>query len=73
MFDKMADEIFAEAGVDKALNPAAWDEARNILSATMARLSVSMGLSAERVEVFELQKRTLVEDLVEGKADGVYK
>lgn len=70
MFEKMADEIFAAAGVTKDEKSAhIWDQCVVILSSKMASLS-PMGLTMERVELFNKQKTTLIEDLKKGKAEG---
>jgi hypothetical protein len=67
MFENMTAEIFKEAGVTKEQYPWAWDQCKEILSAQMAKCSVLYGLSQRRVEVFEKQKQTLIEDLIKLK------
>ena len=70
MFEEMADEIFAAAGVTKDEKSAhIWKQCVVILSSKMSSLS-SMGLTMERVELFNKQKASLVEDLKKGKAEG---
>ena len=70
MFEEMADKIFEEAGVtkDEKTNHI-WDQCVVILSSKMASLS-GMGLSMERVDLFNKQKQTLVEDLKKFKSEG---
>lgn len=70
MFQEIADKIFEEADVSKEGNMSVWTEVCEILSAKMATLSATEGLSMKRVEVFEKQKQTLVEDLLLLKKDG---
>ena len=65
MFEEMADAIFKEAGAKKDEYPDLWQQCVDILSMKMASLSVTHGLSYERVDIFEKQKATLVEDLRE--------
>jgi hypothetical protein len=69
MFDEITNEIFVKAGVDKTKYPELWDEAKQILANCMASLSVTHGLSMERVQIFEKQKQTLVDDLVRMKLE----
>ena len=73
MFEDMADAIFQEANVPKEGNDALWGNAVDILSSKMAMLSATMGLSMERVTIFEEQKRALVQDLLDMKAAGTLK
>lgn len=70
MFEDMADEIFKQADVSKETNRALYDETVEILGKQMARLSATMGLSRERVEIFNEQKESLVKDLLEMKSAG---
>lgn len=70
MFNEMTDEIFTKAGVDKIKNDWAYQQCVDILSGKMAMLSVTMGLSYERVEQFNKQKESLVKDLLNLKAEG---
>jgi hypothetical protein len=70
MFSEMADAIFERAGVKKEGNEVFHQQAVDILSAAMARTSVTMGLSMERVEFFQKQKDALVQDLLDLKAAG---
>lgn len=70
MFNDMANEVFEKAGVDPEKHRDLWTECRDILQFKMAAMSATMRLSWERVRVFELQKKTLIDDLVEMKANG---
>lgn len=70
MFEDTADKIFAEAGVDKTQTPDLYREIVEILNAKMAQLSASMGLSYDRVRLFNEQKQALVEDLLAMKRSG---
>ena len=69
MFDAMTDELFAKADVAKAGNEWLWEQCRDILSATMARVS-TLGMSLARVEIFEEQKKSLLDDLAHYKNTG---
>lgn len=71
MFDGIVAEIFAEAGVGRLGNEALWQQAIEILSAKMAFLSATMGLTWERVERFNEQKAALVADLRRLKQQGL--
>jgi hypothetical protein len=64
MFDKIADEIFEKAGVPKEGNEENYKQVVDILATKMATLSVTMGLSQERVDAFNEHKKSLVEDLI---------
>ena len=64
------DEIFAAAKVPKLGNEQLWNQCAEIMSSTMARLSVTEGLSLRRVDRYEKQKQTLIADLVEMREAG---
>ena len=68
MFEDMADKIFAEAGVEKEKHPDLWQQVVDVLRMQMAVASATMRLSRRRVDFFEEQKRTLVNDLREMKS-----
>ncbi len=71
MFHDMADEIFRQAGVPKAGNEGVWDQVVSILNACMAQLSVTHGLSYDRVTLFDQQKEALLHDLLDMKEKGL--
>lgn len=73
MFDDITQKIFDEAGVPHQGNEDVWKECADILSTRMAYLSVSYGLSNERVRLFNEQKASLVKDLIEMKESGKLK
>lgn len=61
-FEATARELFVEAGVfDPPIERV--KEVAQILTDKMAMLSVTMGLTHDRVEVFNRQKAALVEDI----------
>jgi hypothetical protein len=63
LFDDIVEKIFKEAGVDPVKNLELFEECVVILHRKMATLSVTHGLSYERVRLFDEQKQTLVDDL----------
>jgi len=63
MFEDEADKIFAKAGVPIAGNEDLHYQVTQILSAKMAQLSATLGLSYTRQEKWEEQKQSLVQDL----------
>lgn len=69
-FQDAATKIFVEAGVDPVTHADLFSQTQEILAMSMARMSVGMGLSYKRVELYEEQKRSLVQDLLNMKADG---
>jgi hypothetical protein len=69
MFEEMADEIFEQASVNKDACTELWTQTVSILSGKMAMLSSTMGLSIERVNAFNKQKESLVQDLINLKAE----
>lgn len=73
MFEGMADEIFADAGVSKVGNEDFWNQTVDILSTKMAMLSgMGMGITQSRINSFEAQKQTLRDDLIKMKKEGVF-
>lgn len=71
MLENIADEIFREAGVDKAQYPDLFQQCVEILNNKMAMLSAMMGMSGKRVELFEAQRKSLIQDLVDMKNNKV--
>ena len=63
LFEEIAEKIFKVAGVDSVKNSVVFNECVIILSQKMAALSVTHGLSYERVRLFNEQKKTLIDDL----------
>ena len=72
-FEPDAKKIFESAGVDPKANPELLADVERILSTTMARLSVTHGMSWTRIERYTEQQEALVEDLIELKAAGKLK
>lgn len=70
MFDKMADEIFIKAKVDKVKNDWAYQQCVTILSNQMAVHSALMGLSYKRVKSYNKVKASLLKDLNKLKKAG---
>lgn len=70
MFEDMADEIFKEADVQKKGNEDWHEQIVDVLSVKMATLSATMGLSYDRVDRFEEQKKALIQDLIGLKERG---
>ncbi len=69
MFDEATSNVFEKAGIKREDAPELFEEVKNILSQTMARLSATMGMSYKRGEVYEEQKQTLVDDLIKLKSE----
>lgn len=63
MFEADAKEVFEKAGVEPKNAPEFFEDVKNILSEKMATLSITMGMSMKRVEAYDAQKESLVEDL----------
>lgn len=63
-FESDVDEIFKKANVTKEQAPDLYDQCLRILSEKMAMLSVTMGMSFERVKLYDEQKESLVQDLI---------
>lgn len=70
LFEDTVVKIFKKADVDPTKNLRLFDECVAILHQKMAMLSVSHGLSYERVRLFNEQKQTLVDDLKRMKKKG---
>jgi hypothetical protein len=70
LFEDTVVKIFKKAGVDPTKNLELFDECVAILHQKMAMLSVTHGLSYERVRLFDEQKQTLVDDLKKMKKKG---
>lgn len=70
MFEPMADEIFEKAGIKKEGNQDWYKQVVAILSAKIAMLSATEGMSWRRVTLFEEQKKALVQDMIDRKRDG---
>ena len=68
MFEDVVEEIFKEAGMSKKGNEELWKECSDILDDRMQFASAMYGLSKKRIELWELQKKTLVKELKEIKA-----
>lgn len=62
---KDAEEVFAKAGVPIEGNEKIFERTVEILGETMAELSVMRGLSYSRIEEYESQKQSLVDELKE--------
>jgi hypothetical protein len=68
---RYADEVFEAAGVTaNADTRELYKEVDEILSTKMAFLSATMGLTYDRVRIFEQQKTALVRDLKKLKKAG---
>lgn len=65
-----ATEIFERAGISPDEAPEMFNECSAILDDKMATLSATLGMSWERVTLYEEQKDSLVADLVGLKAKG---
>lgn len=63
-FKGAADEIFLKAQVSPADAPEMYEEVKQILASKMASLSATLGLSYERIKLYDEQKETLAQDLV---------
>jgi hypothetical protein len=67
-------ELFAAAEFTREDAPDHYDDLAlqmaEILDGLMARLSATMGLSWKRVEIYEEQKKSLIEDLKRMKREG---
>lgn len=70
LFIKAANDIFIEAGVEKKEAPELYIEIVDILSEKMAILSATMGMSFKRVDAFNEQRVSLINDLKELKSVG---
>ncbi len=70
MFDQDALDVFSKAGVKKEDAPDLFQQVKDILSTKMATLSVTMGMSYKRGEIYDEQKQALVDDLKQLKAKG---
>lgn len=62
---KDAEEVFAKAGVPIEGNEEIFNRAVEILSEAMAMGSVFHGLTYSRIEAYESQKQSLVDELKE--------
>lgn len=62
-FEKTATEIFEKAKISKEDAPIMFKEVIDILSESMATMSVTHGLSFKRAERYQAQKDALVDDL----------
>ena len=68
------DDICKEAGFTREDHPDIFDDVRSEieskLNSLMARLSATMGLTYERVEIYAKQEQMFVEDLKQFVANG---
>lgn len=69
-FTSDAEEIFKKANVTKEQAPEMYDDVITILSGKMATLSATMGLSYARLDAYDEQKSSLINDLVKMKVEG---
>ncbi len=70
MFQKDVEEIFQKAGVAMEDHPILVKQAKNILSEKMAILSATLGLTWTRVDLYNEQKESLVQDLISMRESG---
>lgn len=69
-FDPDVNEIFEKVGLTKAEAPEFYEEIKTELRFLMASLSSTLGLSYSRVEKYEKQKQSFINDLKKLKLAG---